>query len=566
MSKIVYDALLTRALAQELDRRLAGARARALRFEADARRIFLATGPTTLAWRLHPEEGALALTGLRVDGNASLPAEARIAAVRAPLDERTIELELQSAGESWGSLFFELATNARNAVLTATDGRILAVLNERRGAARRLVAGEAYVRPPPPGRSGTDVAPSSAEWLTLLGGIGDMAELRSRLLRTIAWTSPLNAEYVLGGVGARSARGSVGQAEAAIAVEAARERWLELAGPVWVTADETAPAWQPCVIGDAQPYVHPLGSAVTPHPSILAAIESAAGAVIPEAAEERRDRALLQLESRLRRVLRRAEQLEAELAGAGRDAVALRTKADLLLAQLHRVERGASVIELEDFEGGTITLELDPARDAAANANDLYERARRRDRAATRLPVMIARAREEAERLEATVADVAAGRVAPDAWLPAEGGRPDGRSGRRPPDVRALPYRTFVTSGGLEVRVGRSGRANDELTLHHARSSDIWLHARDTGGAHVVLRWSSPDTNPPHTDLVEAATLAALNSRARTSGVVPVDWTRRKYVRKPRRSPPGRVTIERAKTLFVEPSEAIAERMRQDPD
>jgi predicted ribosome quality control (RQC) complex YloA/Tae2 family protein len=53
-----------------------------------------------------------------------------------------------------------------------------------------------------------------------------------------------------------------------------------------------------------------------------------------------------------------------------------------------------------------------------------------------------------------------------------------------------------------------------------------------------------------------------VQSKARTSGVVPVDWTRRKYVRKPRKAPPGRVTIERAKTLFVEPDAALAERLR----
>jgi predicted ribosome quality control (RQC) complex YloA/Tae2 family protein len=321
------------------------------------------------------------------------------------------------------------------------------------------------------------------------------------------------------------------------------------------------------VVGPGLPYVHPLGATAVAYPSILAAIEATAGAVVPEALEERKDRALLQLESGLQRARRRAEQLEAELAGADRDAVDLRRKADLLLAQLWRIERGATVVELDDFEGGTMTVELDPARDPAGNATALYERARRRDRAATRLPPMITRARAEAERLEATIADVATGRVAPDAWLPGDGGRAEGRSGRRPArEKRALPYRTFVTSGGLEVRVGRSGRANDDLTLHHSRPTDIWMHARDNAGAHVVLRWTSTDTNPPHADLVEAATLAALHSRARTSGVVPVDWTRRKYVRKPRRSPPGRVTIERAKTVFVEPSEALAERLRQDRD
>ena len=125
---------------------------------------------------------------------------------------------------------------------------------------------------------------------------------------------------------------------------------------------------------------------------------------------------------------------------------------------------------------------------------------------------------------------------------------------RRARQEVSLPYRVYHTSSGLEVRVGRGAKGNDALTLHHAHGNDIWLHARDVGGAHVILRWQKPDENPPQQDLLEAAALAAYNSKARTSGMVPVDWTRRKYVRKPRKSPPGRVTFERGKTVFVEPA------------
>ena len=60
--------------------------------------------------------------------------------------------------------------------------------------------------------------------------------------------------------------------------------------------------------------------------------------------------------------------------------------------------------------------------------------------------------------------------------------------------------------------------------------------------------------------------LAALHSRARTSGTVPVDWTRRRYVRKPRRAPPGRVVADRLRTLFVEPDARLEERLRVDEE
>jgi predicted ribosome quality control (RQC) complex YloA/Tae2 family protein len=112
------------------------------------------------------------------------------------------------------------------------------------------------------------------------------------------------------------------------------------------------------------------------------------------------------------------------------------------------------------------------------------------------------------------------------------------------------------------VRVGRGSKDNDQLTFRHASPEDVWLHARSVPGSHVVLRWSGEGA-PPARDLEEAATLAALYSKARSSGTVAVDWTRRKYVRKPRGAPPGRVSILQAKTIFVEPDPALEERLRE---
>ncbi len=128
--------------------------------------------------------------------------------------------------------------------------------------------------------------------------------------------------------------------------------------------------------------------------------------------------------------------------------------------------------------------------------------------------------------------------------------------------VPALPYRVYRTSGGLEVRVGRGSASNDDLTFRHSRPDDIWLHARDSAGAHVILRWDGKGA-PPARDLHAAAVPAAVNSKARTSGSVPVDWTHWKHVRKPRKSPPGTVVPDRVKTLFVEPDLTLPDRLRE---
>ena len=113
----------------------------------------------------------------------------------------------------------------------------------------------------------------------------------------------------------------------------------------------------------------------------------------------------------------------------------------------------------------------------------------------------------------------------------------------------------------MSTRVEEPERPHGSLQKT-GEADDVWLHARSVPGSHVILRWPDGDAAPPARDLEEAATLAALYSKARTSGTVAVDWTRRKHVRKPRGAPPGSVTLQRAKTVFVEPDEAVEERMR----
>jgi predicted ribosome quality control (RQC) complex YloA/Tae2 family protein len=87
------------------------------------------------------------------------------------------------------------------------------------------------------------------------------------------------------------------------------------------------------------------------------------------------------------------------------------------------------------------------------------------------------------------------------------------------------------------------------------------MHVRETPGSHVVLRWGRKDQNPPEADIAEAALVAAVLSRARGSGIVPVAWTRRKYVRKPRKAAAGTVLPERTRTVFVQPDAERVKRM-----
>jgi predicted ribosome quality control (RQC) complex YloA/Tae2 family protein len=103
------------------------------------------------------------------------------------------------------------------------------------------------------------------------------------------------------------------------------------------------------------------------------------------------------------------------------------------------------------------------------------------------------------------------------------------------------------------VWVGRSSRENDELTHRAAHSRDLWLHAHGAAGSHVIVRTRGrPDLVPPAV-VEKAASLAAFHSKARNSSLVPVVWTEKRFVRKPRKSPPGLAVCLQDRTVMVEP-------------
>src|SRR6185369_1266423 len=113
--------------------------------------------------------------------------------------------------------------------------------------------------------------------------------------------------------------------------------------------------------------------------------------------------------------------------------------------------------------------------------------------------------------------------------------------------------RRFVSSDGFEILVGRSSAANDALTFKIARPSDLWLHAADYPGSHVVVR-NPGRGDVPHRTIVEAAQLAAFYSDARGEALADVRYTPRRFVTKPRGGALGLARIAKFKTVAVRPA------------
>jgi len=140
--------------------------------------------------------------------------------------------------------------------------------------------------------------------------------------------------------------------------------------------------------------------------------------------------------------------------------------------------------------------------------------------------------------------------------------KPEKAHAAKPANKSSAPMK-FVSSDGISIYVGKNNRQNDSLTLQTARSENIWLHAKNMPGSHVII---DHEGEPPETTLREAANLAAFYSQSRTSAGVPVDYTPRKYVKKPSGARPGMVIYSTNRTLYVTPDAQLMQRLRENAE
>lgn len=236
---------------------------------------------------------------------------------------------------------------------------------------------------------------------------------------------------------------------------------------------------------------------------------------------------------------------------AAGEAESLRARADVLMAYAHSVPEGAKEAALTDFEGQPLTLPLDPQRSAVENAQALYERAKKREARAQRADV---RERElqgelkEVERLLGGLETLSLSNI--DALVKEHVKRPKTQ-------YRAEPGVRYTSPQGYEVLVGRNSRDSDTITFKLARSLDVWLHVQGYRGSHVIIRAEGREV--PFETVLFAAQLAAAYSKAGESDNVPVDYTLRKNVWRPKGAPPGAVLFSQQKTVYVTPSRRPSE-------
>jgi predicted ribosome quality control (RQC) complex YloA/Tae2 family protein len=296
--------------------------------------------------------------------------------------------------------------------------------------------------------------------------------------------------------------------------------------------------------------------------------------------ESRADSLLAQQRSMLTKAVSAARKrllrkLEAQRGDAKRAELApeLRRRAQLLMAQQHAIARGTQSAKLLDYGVDPpewVELTLDSKLSAREQAELWFKQAKRFDRGAGIAQQRAAAGEKELAALDAlrdqlTTCETAEHLAeliarAGTLGLQAEGaGTPTQR--KEPP--KRVPYRALSGSGGRKILVGKGAADNDELTLQFARPHDLWLHARDVSGAHVVVPLEKNEVCPQEL-LLDAAHLAAHFSDARGERIAEVTYTPRKYVRKPKGAAVGSVVVEREKVLRLVVEEARLARLLAD--
>ncbi len=240
-----------------------------------------------------------------------------------------------------------------------------------------------------------------------------------------------------------------------------------------------------------------------------------------------------------------------------------KTWGELLTSYAHQFQKGDTVAQLQDFyTEEPVTIDLDPRYTPIQNAQRYFKIYNKSRSALKHLKKLLARNHQDIDYLESVLVSIKQAEnldelneiieeLVKEDYLKEH-------SKRKKQQQRSEP-RHFVSSDGLEILVGRNNRQNDILTLKQAQGHDLWLHAKDIPGTHVIVKLPQSLTSIndiPDKSLEEAANLAAYFSKAQESTKVPVDYTFRANVRKPGGARPGMVIYDNYWTIMASPGEA----------
>ncbi|SET84544.1 Predicted component of the ribosome quality control (RQC) complex, YloA/Tae2 family, contains fibronectin-binding (FbpA) and DUF814 domains [Salinibacillus kushneri] len=240
---------------------------------------------------------------------------------------------------------------------------------------------------------------------------------------------------------------------------------------------------------------------------------------------------------------------------------------ELLTANMHLIKTGDSSVKVIDYydpEQAEIEIELNPNKTPSENAQSLFQTYHKLKKSKEVVTKEIDKANEEIQYLEQLMQQLESAREQDleeiREELQEQGFIKKKRNKQKKKKNQKPQLDEYQASDGTLILVGRNNKQNEYLTNRLANKEEIWLHAKDIPGSHVLIR----DTRPNEETIQEAAQLAAFYSKSKMSSTVPIDYTKVKHVHKPNGAKPGYVIYENQKTVFVTPTEKKIHEMKKD--
>jgi predicted ribosome quality control (RQC) complex YloA/Tae2 family protein len=263
---------------------------------------------------------------------------------------------------------------------------------------------------------------------------------------------------------------------------------------------------------------------------------------------------------RQQRTLR--ENLQADLVRHGDPEEHKRT-GDLLLANIATAERDGNKVRIVDYYADSapvIEIEVDENRSLQDEAAARFRQYTKAKHAADEIAERLNQIDHKTGNLERRLQQL-------DAIIQSRDEAALETFEKPPPAPKVAPkksarhekisgVRRYLSTDGYEILVGRAARDNDNLTFRVAQPNDLWMHAGDYPGSHVVVRNPTRKEIPQRT-IIEAAQLAGKFSQASEDAKVVIHYTERKFLSKPKGAAPGLVRLSRFRSITVEPKEAL---------
>ncbi len=557
----MFDATALRAIADELNDKLLHGRVQeivqldALSFEFE---IYAQHVRHYLFVTVHPDEARLHLVSQKLRGSGETPSafllylrkylEGALVDALAPLPrERVLRIRFDHSKEGLTTLVVETIGRYSNLILLDPADEVIEPLKRVTASVNRtrvILPRHAYVPPPPQ----TKLSPDALTPVKLAHVLAENhgIPLAQVLVKSIAGVSPLLAREIAFRVaGSTDAPAHVVRSELVLAT---LERLSE--------PRRTGGSWQPCVAyEDGEPAEY------APYPltqyrdtrsfdSMSAAVETFYGAPDSYAAVKEPLRA--HLEDARGRLARKRDALLQSMPGEGA-VERLRESGELILAYQWQIRPGQTIL-LAETENGTLEIRLDPERSPVENAQKYFKDYHRAKDAAARVPALLDAANADVEYAEQMLNDLELAEDRGDIDAVVQAATSAGLLTQvRPRRKGKLSEPLAVTSrDGFTIVVGKNARQNEEITFHRAKPDDLWLHARNVAGAHVVVIRAGRDI--PESTIAEAARLAIAYSQARDETRADVMVAPCKNVHRMRgaQSKAGMVSVRGERTVQVD--------------